>query len=329
MWLDENLVRMAEEQHGVLAIWQLRALGASHDDVYDLRRSVDWVARTKRVLIRAGSPDTQDQRWMAAVLDASPGAVLGGRTGAAFWGVPGYRAEPIEVLRPRGISRRRSGLAVVHEVLDLDPSQIKVVRNIPVASPARVVWDIAAVTRNAERVARALDWLWSHRLLDGRAFHQSVEQLAGRGRTGSTLIRDLDAQRGEDYVPPASGLEARFAQIVEHDGLQAMRRQVDSGDEAWCGRVDFRAIDLPLIVEVQSELFHAALVDRVADARRRAALEAAGFTVVEVWDTQVWHEPWLVTQRIRAERSNLRRILGGNAEDSSQVQDAGAPVSSR
>lgn len=240
---------------------------------------------------------------MAAVLDASPGAALGGRTGAAFWGVPGYRAEPIEVLRPRGISRRRSPLAVVHEVVDLHPSQIKVVRGIPVASPARVVWDIAAITKNSERVARALDWLWSHRLLDGRAFHHSVRQLAGRGRTGSTLLRELDALRGPSYVPPASGLEARFAQIIENDGLPPMRRQVDSGDEEWCGRVDFRAPDLPLIVEVQSELFHSALVDKAADARRKAALEAAGFAVAEVTDTQVWHEPWLVTKKIWEERA--------------------------
>ncbi len=70
-----------------------------------------------------------------------------------------------------------------------------------------------------------------------------------------------------------------------------MRRQVDSGGARWVGRVDFRASGAPLIVEIQSETFHTALTDKVDDARRMAALRDAGFAVVEVTESQVWHRP--------------------------------------
>ncbi|MDP1819006.1 MAG: DUF559 domain-containing protein [Acidimicrobiales bacterium] len=87
-----------------------------------------------------------------------------------------------------------------------------------------------------------------------------------------------------------------------------MRRQVDTGGAAWSGRVDYRDELLPLVVEIQSELHHAALVDRTADAARRTRLEGDGFEVVEVWDAEVWHEPARVADRIRA----ARRSLGAN-----------------
>ena len=78
--------------------------------------------------------------------------------------------------------------------------------------------------------------------------------------------------------------------IVRGALLGEWRRQVDLGsEERWCGRVDFIRDDLALVVEVQSERYHSALTDQAHDAARRANLEVAGFTVVEVWDTQLWH----------------------------------------
>lgn len=236
---------------------------------------------------------------MAGVLDASPGAAVAGRSAAALWAVPGFKAFPVELVRPRGLSRRRSELGVVHEVVDLSPSQLKVVQGITVVSPARLVCELAG--SHQRRAEAVLDRLWSERLLDGRTFHLTVGELAASGREGSTLMRELDAARGPSYVPPASALERRFVQICD----EPMRRQVDVGGETWCGRVDFRHPVLPLIVEVQSERYHASLVDKRADAARRARQEAAGFVVVEVWDTEVWHQPQVVNDRIRAAQQQL------------------------
>jgi very-short-patch-repair endonuclease len=300
MRFEQKVLELAETQHSAIATWQLRAIGLGREEIRRLRTSSAWDAVSKRVMLRSGTTITDSTRLMAAVLDASPGASVAGPTGAFMWGARGFRLEPIHVVRPKGVSRRPSTLAVVHEVVDLHPSHIKVLNGIPVVSPGRVVCELAA--SHPHRAERVLDWFWTEHLLDGRTFGRTVGEMRDRGRKGSTFFRELDAARGPDYVPPASGLEKRFMEICPWP----MRRQVDSGGEEWCGRVDFRDLELPLIVEVQSEKYHTALVDRVADANRKARLEAAGYTIVEVWDTEVWHRPDDANERVRKARWTLQ-----------------------
>jgi very-short-patch-repair endonuclease len=299
MRLDQELLELAERQHGHVGVWQARAVGLDADEILRIRRSDDWRSVTKRVLVRTGVPTTDDGVLMAAMLDVSPGGAVCGPSAAWMWGVPGFRPSPVHVVRPRGIARRTSVLAAVHEVIDLHPSQVKVVRGISVVSPARVVCELAG--SNPRRAERVLDWMWSERLVDGRTFRRTVEQLATQGRPGSTLMRELDEARGPGYVPPASGIERRFKEICDFP----MERQVNVGGEEWCGRVDFKDPELPLVVEVQSEKYHASLVDKAADARRKEELELAGFAVVEVWDHEVWHTPDVVRDRIRKARWTL------------------------
>jgi very-short-patch-repair endonuclease len=137
------------------------------------------------------------------------------------------------------------------------------------------------------------------RLVSGATLHTMLDELAQRGRPGIRVMRQVLADRPTTYVPPASGVESRLAQIIRDAGLPELRRQIDSGsDTLWIGRVDFRAAHLPLIVEVQSERFHASLVDRQLDAGRIERLVAAGFEVVEVTDVDVWQRPQTVVARI-------------------------------
>lgn len=88
---------------------------------------------------------------MAAVLDASPGAVLSHEAAARRWGAPGFDRAPLHVTRHRGIARRASSLARVHEVVDLMPAHVKLIRSVPVTSPARTVFDLAGSLHPVER----------------------------------------------------------------------------------------------------------------------------------------------------------------------------------
>ena len=301
MRCEPKLIEIAAEQHGVVAVRQARHLGLGPDEIHRLGRSTGWDRPSARVLVRSGTPSNERRDLLIGAFDTEPHSAIAETSAAWLWGAPGFRALPVQVVRPAGLSRRRSSLAIVHEVHDLTPEQIKVLDGIPVVSPSRVVCELAG--SHPRRAERVLDRFWSERLLDGRTFRRTVEQLKDRGRQGSTLFRELDAARGPDYVPPASSLERRFMEICHWP----MRRQVDSGDEEWCGRVDFRDEVLPLVTEVQSERYHTALVDKVADTARKARLEAAGFLVVEVWDTDVWHRPQLVNDRIATARLRLQR----------------------
>ena len=128
--------------------------------------------------------------------------------------------------------------------------------------------------------------------------------MGAKGRNGTAGLRRYLEPRGLDYVPSASSLEARASRILADAGI-AVRRQVDAGSDVWVGRVDFCHIDQPLIIEIQSEMYHSALIDTTADELRLARLRAAGFEVVEVSDQQVWNRPW---ELVAAARAGLRRL---------------------
>ena len=227
---------------------------------------------------------------MASVLDAGPGAVLTDLSGAAWWGLAGCSLEPVQTMRCGAPSRRVSDLAVVTRVRRLPDRWTTVLRSVPVVRPELLALRLFAVCSEG-RAERLVERMWSMRLLSGGSIAAFLDEMGERGRNGTRGLREYLEPRGPGYTPPASGLEARAMQLFREAGID-LRRQVDSGGELWVGRVDFRHPTLPLIVEIQSEMYHSALLDRDADRRRREALEAAGFVVVELTDEQVWSRPW-------------------------------------
>jgi very-short-patch-repair endonuclease len=305
---DDELLDLAERQHGLLSRPQILDLGIDERGWERLYRSPAWERATPRVLRRRGAPPTDRQRALAACLDLGDDAYLSHTSAAALWGLPGYALCPLEVtvLRSR---RTSSGLARVHlPRLVPDPFAAHL-DGIPVVRPALLLLQLSA-RMHPEQLRRRLDWLWSRRLLSGPSLRRELASVMHRGRPGTAALRALLDSLPDDYVPPASGLESRFQQIVVDHDLPPMRRQVDLGDdEMWCGRVDFRAEALPLVVEVQSDVFHQALSSREDDARRRARLDHAGFTVVEVDESQVWHRPAEAARLVRDGVWSVRRRL--------------------
>jgi very-short-patch-repair endonuclease len=248
---------------------------------------------------------------MCAVLDAGPGAVLSHGAAAAWWGLPGFGLRPIDITRPRGLTGAPATLADrVHDVLTLGTEQVTVLEGIPIVRPERLILELCAVAHPA-RAERALDTGWAKGLYSGESLRRIHGDLAASGRSGIVLMRELLEARPPGWLPPASNLEARFMAVAREAWLGEWRRQVDVGSEhRWCGRVDFVSTALPLIVEVQSERYHSALTDRIHDAARRADLDASGFAVVEVWDTQLWHSKHDV---IAAVRDGIRRVSAADS----------------
>ncbi len=293
-----------ELQHGLVLVDETRRAGVTADGLLHAMRSGSVDRVTGRVLRFPGTPRTLHQRVLAAVLDAAPGAFASGHTAAALWGVSGYRALPVHVTRSRGVTGRRSQLAVLHEVKRMLPHHVTVLDGIPIVRPERLTLELCA-SEHPQRAARALDDMWRRRLLSGPSLRRFVAEVRGRGRPGLRVLRELLDERGDDYVPPASNLERRFATIVAEADLPEMRRQVDSGGAEWVGRVDFRDRELPLLVEIQSERYHRALTDTQDDDARLCALRDAGFTVVEITDEQVWHRRGEVVRLVGDARRRL------------------------
>ena len=296
--------QLCREQLGLVLVEDLYALGLTRAEVRNLIRSGRLERVTRRVLRNPGAPRTPHQHVLAVVLDSSPDAFSCSPTAAALWGIAGYRLAPVHVVRLDSATGRRSPLALHHQLARLGREHVTTLGGIPVVRPEVVVLQLAASVHPL-RAAAALDSMWRRRLTSGPSLRVALDRLAGSGRNGVTVMRELLDERGDDYVPPASNLERRFETVLRQAGEPPMRRQVDTGGDRWVGRVDFRDPDHPLLVEVQSETYHSALVDKEHDERRLRDLRAAGFEVVEVTDQQVWHRPDEVVADIRAARRRL------------------------
>lgn len=299
MGWDTELRKSAESQHGVAAVCEARMLGATGKAIARQVERGHWERVTRRVLRLVGAPRTDHQAAMAAVLDVGPGSCLAYRSAAWLWGLPGFRSEALwHVAVVKGaVSRRRSGV-VVHQLRAAPQAQVTVLDGIPVVRPGLLILQLCG-SEHPARAERALDNAWSMRLLSGPSLRAALGELAASGRNGVTLLRQLLDERGPGYVPPASALEARFAELVREAGLPPMRRQVDLGGDDWTGRVDFLQDTSKLVVEIDSERYHVALSDQRNDGRRRRALEAAGFRVWSVCDSDIWNRRAYVIAQLR------------------------------
>jgi very-short-patch-repair endonuclease len=297
------LLTLAQGQHGAVSVPQLVSLGATESTIRNLVRSGRWIRVTPLVLRLAGTPRTRAQELVEAALDAGLGAAVSHLPAASWWGAnlkPGH----LQVSRLRGTTTTTPRLARVHEPRCFPDHHRTVLRGVPITVPARVAFDIAAtLPSQAEKV---LDRLWARHLLTHLVLIAMLDELAERGRTGITLMRELLAARGPDYRPNDTNLEDRFQQLAREAGLALVRQRHMFGRE-WLGQVDFVDLARGLVIEVNSDLYHDALVDRAADADRRSALEAAGFQVEEVWESEIWFDPAGTVARLRRLARDRRR----------------------
>jgi very-short-patch-repair endonuclease len=138
------------------------------------------------------------------------------------------------------------------------------------------------------------------------ALHRMLPELAKRGRTGITVMREILAANPIGTAVPASGNEARFEEICGNAGIHGLERQVDVGGHSWLGRVDYLLRRLDLVIEIDSELHHTSPGDRARDEERDAAMLAAGFRrVLRVAAEDLWRRPHLVAAAVRSAISDL------------------------
>lgn len=296
---DHLVRRLSENQHGVVAWQQLRDLGVSRSAIRHRIAAGALDPLSPRVLRLVGSPPHPKQNLMAAVLDAGPTAAISHDAAAALWGLPGFWLGSLDVSRQRRAKRGGPMLSELHEPTRLPTTHITSVDGIPVTSVPRTLLDLAGAPGiNERRLERAVDNAISLSPPVLPLLHSMVTEMAGRGRRGLAIMRGLLAERPPEYVPPASGLEARVIDLLDDAGI-ATRRQVDLGGEHWIGRVDLVVLNTRLVVEVDSALHHTSRSDRERDARRDEHLRAASYQVIRVTDEEAFRRPWSVAPRVR------------------------------
>lgn len=294
MDIDAKVAALTALQYGVVARRQLRDLGCTRRQLDHRLATGRWIRHSSRVFGIAGSPDSPEQQLMIAILHAGATALASHDSAAWLWRLPGFTATDV-------VARSRSHgdpAALGHRPRLLLPHHRTVVRGIPVTTLPRTIYDLAAVLPLG-RLARLVD------TIDGRSpailplLHRMLPEMSARGRTGMTNMRVLLAERPPgDKVRP-TGLERRFEQLMENAGYRGFERQVDVGGHSWLGRVDYLWADVGLIVEVDSDLHHASLIDRLHDAERVRGMLAAGYAkVVRATEENLWYRPWMVVEEV-------------------------------
>ena len=298
-----TLAGVARHQHGLFTRAQARAAGIDRNGLLRFEGVGVFERQTARVFRFAGSAPGPYTLVLAAVLDAGKRAVASHLTAASLWGVPNLRSSPIHVAIPRTDQVRRRPVARLHQATCLPADLLTVLHDVPVVVPALAVLQVAAIA--PRRAAHVADTIWAKRVLRIGELQTVHDRYQRQGQVGIKVVRSLLEHRSDDMRPAESGNERRFEWIMADGGVDTLRRQVDLGGAAWIGRVDYADTVVPLVVEVHSDRYHSSMTTRQADAARIAGLQQAGFTVVVVWDHEIWGDPDVVLERVKITRAGL------------------------
>ncbi len=185
---------------------------------------------------------------------------------------------------------------------------------VPSVTPTRALFDLANDGETAARkLERAINNAWARGLTSGELLAAMADEWCERGRRGSAFFREYLERHPIDWQPPESNLEARFVELIVGAGMPEPKRQRNLGDVvSWIGRVDMLDPELPLVGEIDSDLFHTAPLDVESDAARDERLTDAGFEVARFTEFEVWHQATVVIERWRDKRRRAarRRTLG-------------------
>ena len=306
MTVDDFIRETAAAQYGLVGRRQIRGFGGTRTQISHRLGKGMIAALTPEVLELVGSPPSDGKTAMAAVLDGPPGAVLSHTSAAAWWDLPGFHLHgDLHVTVPHQGAPRRGRLSMIHYHKDLPEEELMTLRGIRITSPALTIFHLAGIL-GVQRTARACDNGWSMRLFDGLDLHHLLKSLAASGRNGIGNMREILEKRPPEYVPPQSGLEARYCLLVVQDGMPEPIRQVNIFGQRWIGRADCRFADVSLIVELLSVRFHASVIDADADRARFDAFRAAGQSVIAFWDFEGWNNPGFVVRMTRLARETLK-----------------------
>lgn len=288
---------VAAASHGVLDLAELRRHGLSRHGVDHAVRSGDLLRLAPGIFAVAGSPDTVERRVTAGTRRL--GGALAHESSLGWWDVPKFEVEPLHVMRLRRGSTSPPDLATLHRPTLLLPHHLTVWRGVLVTRPSRTLFDLAG-TIDPLRVERAYDTMWSRGLITPALMERTLTELAQRGRRGITLMRSLIEARRHLEQPTGSRLEQRFEVLNERADIPMLRRQIDVGDDEWIGRMDFVGDERRLVVEIDSAIHHAALLDVQRDQSVTERLEAAGWTVLRIAEDDLWNDSTKVVRDLRA-----------------------------
>jgi very-short-patch-repair endonuclease len=299
---DALIARLAEAQHGVVSVAQMRNLGVS-DDAVRARMFAGRLHRVHRGVYAVGHGALSiEGRCLAAVLAVGRGSARSGpvldcwgaatshRSAAILWGLlpavadlshpSGFKSGPVSVVVPGTAGRARHRGIQIHRSRSLVAAQVTLRHAVPVTTPARTIADM----RLAISIGKPS--------ISERELRKAIRQANVIGLP----VADEDA--GDRT---RSDLEAAFLAICSRHRMPRPEVNVRIGPFL----VDFLWREERLVVETDSYLYHRGKIAFQDDRRRELELMRLGYDVLRLSEQQVDEEP----DRVAA---TLQVKLGGS-----------------
>ncbi len=274
-------MELAAKQHGVVAVWQIAALGVTQTMVK--RRLENGRLYRVQSLVYSLTPTILPRgRMLAAALTYGPDAVLSHRAAAAVWDIGPWPTGLIDVTVPKNAKARRG--TTMH-VADLE----RVVRDgFPVTTVTRTLVDLARALPLG-RLRDAFERAERLRLLDVKSVNEEMH-----GRRGARKIRVVLAE-WQEPEPTRNELEQSLRALCNDHGIPLPSQNVvllgNEVDAFW---------EPNLVVELDGWEWHRTRRRFEEDRRKAAALEAAGYRVLRFTWRQMKRERDIVAAAIRS-----------------------------
>lgn len=294
--LDRVVAEMAERQHGVVSLPQLRDVGLSGAAVQK-RVARGRLHKVHRGVYAVGHGLLgPDGRRMAAVLGCGSGAVLSHRSAAVLWGLKPEDPDLVDVTAPNRRGRIPTGIKA-HRDGSLQTPDRTSFRGIPCTTVARTLLDLAAVVSVSE-LRRAISEAEFLRIFDSVAVRATIKR--SRGRRGVARLRMLVDELDPQTKRTRSELERQFLAMCSKAAIPtpAVNCELDLGSVRLTP--DFIWSDARLVVETDGRVAHDTGSAFERDRRRDQILSAAGWRVIRCTWRQVLDEPLRLTQTLRA-----------------------------
>ncbi|MDP9386873.1 MAG: DUF559 domain-containing protein [Actinomycetota bacterium] len=295
---DGSIAALAGAQHGLFSRGQALEAGVTPQLIGRRLRAGRWLSLAPGVYGHPGWPDSWRRRLWMAHLDVGPGSVISHESAAALHHLSLFRPGPVVLTVVHG-DHERPAPWTVRQSTDLRPDHVTRVEGLPVTTPARTLFDIAAFTSEA-RLARAVDEAHVSGVCRVEELAALYEALRRRGKRGMKVLGHVVASRGDGYVPPESVLERRLLKVLRDGGLPEPVPQLPlPWRSAREGRVDVAYPQARILVEADSRRWHSRM-DQMADDRRRdrEALNHGWRTYRFVWE-EITRQPHMVCETLR------------------------------
>jgi very-short-patch-repair endonuclease len=288
--LDELVALLAEIQFGVVARWQLVALGYSVDAIQRRIASGRLIPLHAGVYAVGHTKLTRSGYFLAAVLAFGPRAVLSHRTAAVHWGIFASRQRRADVTT--SVSAQRNATRIkAHRTRVLHEEDWTIRDGIPVTSVARTILDLAAIL-SPDRLLDVIDDAVRAELFDLYAIERAIARTPYR--RGVRRLKALLA----DYRG-APDLRSKFERRFRHrlraiPGLPEALHNVDvAGYQA-----DVYFPQFQLVIELDSRGFHFTPRGFENDPIRDAARQKQHIGTLRVTDKRFCEEPDAVIQDV-------------------------------